>query len=51
MADFRGGYCREMVIAFLLRCLFFLEAKFDLVLQARFILWVENSFGRCYFEE
>ena len=38
-----GGYCREMDMAFLLRCLFFLEERYDLVLQARFIPGVENS--------
>ena len=42
VAALRGGYCREMDMAFLLRCLFFLEARYDLVLQARFIPWVEN---------
>ena len=43
VAALRGGYCREMDMAFLLRCLFFLEARYDLVLQARFIPGVENS--------
>ena len=43
VAALRGGYCREMDMAFLLRCLFFFEARYDLVWQARFILGVENS--------
>ena len=42
VAALRGGYCREMDMAFLLRCLFFLEARYDLVLQAQFIPGVEN---------
>ena len=39
VAMVRGGYCRDPVMAHMLRCLFFLEAKYD---TARHVLGVEN---------
>ena len=39
----RGGYCKDPSMAQMLRCLFFLEAKFDLTLTAVHVPGVENG--------
>ena len=39
----RGGYCKDLSMAQMLRCLFFLEAKFDLTLTAVHVPGVENG--------
>ena len=38
-----GGYCREQGMAHLLRCLFYLEAKFNFVLTSVHVPGVENG--------
>lgn len=38
----RGGYCKDPPMAHMLRCLFFIEAYFDLTLSAAHIPGVEN---------
>ena len=43
VAAVRGGYCRDPTLAHMLRCLFFLEARFDLSLTARHVPGVENG--------
>ena len=35
-----GGYCKDPAMGHLLRCLFFLEARFDLVLTATLLGWI-----------
>ena len=42
VAMVRGGYCRDPAMAHMLRCLFFLEAKYDIILTARHVPGVEN---------
>lgn len=42
VAAVKGGYCKDPALAHMLRCLFFLEAKFDVLLTARHIPGVEN---------
>ena len=39
----KGGYCKDPSLAHMLRCLFFLEAKFDVVLTAAHVPEVENG--------
>ena len=39
----RGGYCKDPSMAQMLRCLFFLEAKFDLTLSAAHVPGVGNG--------
>ena len=39
----RGGYCREKMMAHLLRCLFFLEEQHDLTLTAEYIRESDNG--------
>ena len=34
VASFRGDYCKELVMAYLLTCLFFLEARYQLTVTA-----------------
>ena len=34
VASLRGGYCKELVMAYLLRCLFFLEVMYQLTVTA-----------------
>lgn len=43
VAAVRGGYCRDPTLAHMLRCLFFLEAKFDVSLTAVHVPGVENG--------
>ena len=43
MAAIRGGYCRDPTMAHMLRCLFFLEAKFEVVLTAIRVPGVDNG--------
>ncbi len=43
VATIKGGYCRDPTLAHMLRCLFYLEAKFDLWLTARHVPGVENG--------
>ena len=43
VAVVKGGYCREQGMAHLLRCLFYLEAKFNFVLTSVHVPGVENS--------
>ena len=43
VAVVRGGYCRDPAMAHMLRCLFFLEAKYDILLTARHVPGVENG--------
>ena len=38
----KGGYCKDPLLAHMLRCLFFLEAKFDITLSASYIPGAEN---------
>ena len=42
VAALNGGYCREKLMAHLLRCLFFLEAKHELSLTAVHVRGVDN---------
>ena len=42
VAIIRGGYCKDPPMAHMLRCLFFIEAYFDLTLTATHIPGVEN---------
>ena len=43
VAVIRGGYCKDPSLAHMLRCLFFLEAKFDVVLTAVHVPGVRNG--------
>ena len=43
----RGGYCKDPSMAHMLRCLFFIEAHFDLTLTATHIPGVENRAADC----
>ena len=43
VAAIRGGYCRDPAMAHMLRCLFFLEAKFEVVLTAVHVPGVDNG--------
>ena len=43
MAALKGGYCKDPTLAHMLRCLFFLEAKFDLSLSAVHVPGFENG--------
>ena len=43
VAVVRGGYCKDPSLAHMLRCLFFLEAKFDVVLTAAHVPGAENG--------
>ena len=43
VAVIRGGYCKDPSLAHMLRCLFFLEAKFDVVLTAVHVPGVQNG--------
>ena len=43
VAAVRGGYCKDPPMAHMLRCLFFLEAKFDLTLSAVHVPGVDNG--------
>lgn len=43
VAAVKGGYCRDPSMAHMLRCLFFLEAKFDITLTASHVAGVENG--------
>ena len=42
VASLRGGYCKELVMAYLLRCLFFLEARYQLTVTAQHVAGVNN---------
>ena len=42
VAVVRGGYCKDPLLAYMLRCLFFLEAKFDITLSATHVPGTEN---------
>ena len=39
----KSGYCRDPTLAHMLRCLFFLEAKYDTSLSAIHVSGVENG--------
>ena len=39
----KSGYCRDLTLAHMLRCLFFLEAQFDASLSAVHVPGVENG--------
>ena len=39
----KGGYCKDPTLAHMLRCLFFLEARFDVLLSAKQVPGVENG--------
>ena len=39
----RGGYCKDPVMANMLRCLFYLEAQFNMVLTAVHVAGVDNE--------
>ncbi len=39
----KGGYCRDTTMAHLLRCLFYLEAKYEIALTAVHVPGVENG--------
>lgn len=43
VAAIKGGYCKDPTLAHTLRCLFFLEAKFDIWLTAKHVPGVENG--------
>ena len=43
VAALRGGYCKDPAMAHMLRCLFFLEAKFNLALTAVHLSGVDNG--------
>ena len=43
VAALKGGYCKDPTLAHMLRCLFFLEAKFDLSLSAVHVPGIENG--------
>ena len=43
VAVVKGGYCKDPTLAHMLRCLFFLEAKFDVLLTASHVPGVENG--------
>ena len=43
VAAINGGYCRDLAMAHMFRCLFFLEAKYDLTLSVVHVPWVENQ--------
>lgn len=43
VAAVRGGYCRDPAMAHMLRCLFFLEAKFNITLTAVHVPGVQNG--------
>ena len=43
VSSVRGGYCRDPYMAQMLRCLFYLEAKFDLTWSAVHVPGVENG--------
>ena len=43
VAALKGGYCKDPTLAHILRCLFFLEAKFDLSLSAVHVPGIENG--------
>ena len=42
VASLRGGYCKELVMAYLLRCLFFLVARYQLTVTAQDVAEVDN---------
>ncbi len=42
-----GGYCRDPPMAHMLRCLFFIEAYFDLTLSANHVPGVQNRVANC----
>ena len=43
VASIKGGYCRDPGMAHILRCLFYLEARFDILLTATHVAGVENK--------
>ena len=43
VAAIKGGYCKDPAMAHMLRCLFFLEAKFDITLTAIHLAGVDNG--------
>ena len=43
VASLRGGYCKELVIAYLLRFLFFVEARYQLTVTAQHVAGVDNG--------
>ena len=43
VAAVKGGYCKDPTLAHMLRCLFFLEARFDVLLSAKHVPGVENG--------
>lgn len=43
VSTIQGGYCRDPSMAQMLRCLFFLEAKFDITLSSAHVPGVLNS--------
>ena len=43
VAVIRGGYCKDSAMAHMLRCLFFLEAKFNFRLTAEHVAGVNNG--------
>ena len=43
----RGGYCKDPPMAHMLRCLFFVEAYFDLTLSATHIPGIQNRAADC----
>ena len=43
VAAIKGGYCRDPAMAHMLRCLFFLEARFQLTLTAAHVPGVDNG--------
>ena len=42
VASLRGGYCKKLVMACLLICLFFLEARYQLTVTAQHVAGVDN---------
>ena len=43
VASIKGGYCRDPKMAHMLRCLFFLEARFEIMLTATHVAGVDNG--------
>ena len=43
VASIKGGYCRDPGMAHMLRYLFYLEARFDILLTATHVAGVDNK--------
>ena len=45
VASIEGGYCRDPGMAHMLRYLFYLETRFDILLTATYVAGVDNKAG------